>query len=181
MVREMSVLRPSQPPSGADAPELFRLAELERLAITELQEVAFDDITRLAAETCDTPIALISLVDSSRQWFKSRVGLQATETPREHAFCAHAIQTPGHVFIVEDAAIDPRFASNPLVTGEPGIRFYAGAPLVTSTGAALGTVCVIDREPRTLDPKQLELLQFLAQQVVRTLEQREQKLSDAAR
>ena len=181
MVREMSALRPSQPPSGADAPELFRLAELERLALTELQEVAFDDITRLAAETCDTPIALISLVDSSRQWFKSRVGLQATETPREHAFCAHAIQTPGHVFIVEDAAIDPRFASNPLVTGEPGIRFYAGAPLVTSTGAALGTVCVIDREPRTLDPKQLELLQFLAQQVVRTLEQREQKLGDAAR
>ncbi|WP_156374323.1 ATP-binding protein [Pseudorhodoferax sp. Leaf274] len=155
------------------AREHARQAALDRLAIDTLQEAAYDDITRLAAETCDAPIALISLVDRERQWFKSRVGLQATETPREYAFCAHAIQTPGEVFVVQDAALDPRFATNPLVTGDPCIRFYAGAPLVTSTGEALGTVCVIDRKPRSLEPTQLELLRFLAQQVVETLEKRE--------
>jgi sigma-B regulation protein RsbU (phosphoserine phosphatase) len=172
--RGVDVGLPAELPSGSEAHEQFRQAELDRLAISELQEVAYDDITRLAAEICEAPIALISLVDGNRQWFKARVGLQATQTPREHAFCAHAIESPSQVFVVENAAADPRFSSNPLVTGDPGIRFYAGAPLVTSTGAALGTVCVIDHEPRTLEPRQLELLQFLAQQVVARLEQRGQ-------
>jgi PAS domain S-box-containing protein len=158
--------------NGAREQELVRQAELDRLAISEFQEAAYDDIIRLAAETCDVPIALITLVDGSRQWFKARIGLQVAETPREVAFCAHAIKSPQEIFIVEDATADPRFALNPLVTGDPGIRFYAGAPLVTSTGAALGTVCVIDRQPRTLEPNQLELLRFLAQQVIEKLEQR---------
>lgn len=182
--REGPAPRTAASPAGAEARERFRLAELQRLAISEQQEAAYDDITRLAAETCEAPIALISFVDAERQWFKSRLGLQATETPREYAFCAHAIEAPEKVFVVEDAAADPRFASNPLVTSDPAIRFYAGAPLVTSTGAALGTVCVIDRQPRRLDTKQLELLQFLAQQVVSMLEQREQReqaMKDVAR
>jgi sigma-B regulation protein RsbU (phosphoserine phosphatase) len=157
--------------------ERVRQAEVDRLAISELQDTAYDDIVRLAAETCEVPIALISLVDRDRQWFKARVGLQAAETPREYAFCAHAIQAPSEVFMVEDAAADARFAANPLVTGDPRIRFYAGAPLVTSTGAALGTICVIDTEPRSLDPKQLELLRLLAQQVVENLERQKREIS----
>ncbi len=157
-------------PLDAAAQERFRQAELDRLAVSHKQDAAYDDIVRLAAETCDVPIALITLVDGGRQWFKARIGLQVSETPREHAFCAHAIQSPGENFIVEDASVDPRFVANPLVTGDPSIRFYAGAPLVTREGIALGTVCVLDTAPRTLDGKQLELLRFLAQQVVDRLE-----------
>jgi GAF domain-containing protein len=153
--------------------ERARLEELKRLAVMDtLEEQAYDDITRLAAEMSGAPIALISLLDGTRQWFKARVGLQARETPREQAFCNVAIQTPGETLIVRDALQDPRFAENALVTGEPKIRFYAGAPLVTSTGHAMGTVCVIDTKPRELTPHQLEQLRFLAQQVVSMLEQR---------
>lgn len=156
--------------------EAARLADLDRLAVLDSsEEQAYDDITRMAADVCGTPIALITLVDGSRQWFKSRVGMQATETPREHAFCAHAIQTPDQVMVVNDAAQDPRFVHNPLVTGDPNIRFYAGAPLVTASGQALGTVCVIDTQPRELDPARLETLQFMAQQVVVMLEERATK------
>ncbi len=153
-----------------------RLAELDRLAVLDsAEEQAYDDITRMAADVCGTPIALITLVDGTRQWFKSRVGMQATQTPREHAFCAHAIQTPDQVMVVTDAQQDDRFVNNPLVTGDPNIRFYAGAPLVTTSGQALGTVCVIDTEPRTIDAAQLETLQFMAQQVVVMLEERAKK------
>lgn len=155
------------------ASEIARLAELQRLCVLDtLEEQAYDDITRMAADICGTPIALISLIDDRRQWFKSRVGLQVTETPREAAFCAHAIQAPDRPFVVNDATKDARFVANPLVTGDPNIRFYAGAPLVTASGHALGTVCVIDREPREVTPEQLAQLQFMAQQVVLMIEAR---------
>ena len=160
--------------TATDDVEVLRQQELDRLAISAVQDAAYDDIVKMAADAFDVPIALISLVDRNRQWFKARVGLQASETPREYAFCAHAIQDPGSAMQVSDATLDPRFAANPLVTGDPNIRFYAGAPLLTSNGHALGTLCVIDSKPRVLDPKQLETLQYMAQQVVTMMEQRAQ-------
>ena len=153
--------------------ETERLDALRGYAVLDSQaEQAYDDITRLAAFICGTPIALISLVDEDRQWFKSRVGLQASQTPREESFCAHAILQPDDVLVVEDASKDPRFSKNPLVTGEPGIRFYAGAPMVSDSGAALGSVCVIDRVPRKMEPVKLEALKALSRLVVAQLELR---------
>lgn len=157
-------------------PEAARLQALKRLAVMDSpEEQAYDDLTRMAADLCGTPIALVSLVDGERQWFKSRVGLVGKETPREMAFCAHAIAQPDRVLVVGDALADPRFAHNPLVTGDPNIRFYAGAPLVTSDGHALGTLCVIDTEPRVIAPEKLEQLRFMAGQVVAMLEARADK------
>lgn len=153
--------------------EQARLGELAALRIMDSEdEAVYDELTGLAALLCQTPIALISLVDDKRQWFKSRIGLQATETPREHAFCAHTIEQPEQTMQVIDARLDERFANNPLVTGDPGIRFYAGAPLVTSTGQALGALCVIDTAPRKLTPAQLDALEILATKVVERLETR---------
>ncbi|RYF66053.1 MAG: GAF domain-containing protein, partial [Comamonadaceae bacterium] len=166
---------------GPGDAEMVRQQELERLEISSLQDAAYDEIVRLAADAFDVPMALISLVDGDRQWFKARVGMQAAETPREYAFCAHAIRDPSNPMQVEDAQTDPRFAANPLVTGDPNIRFYAGAPLVTSNGQALGTLCVLDDKPRSMDPKQLETLQYMAQQVVTMMEKRAQGLPRKAR
>ncbi len=135
-------------------------------------EKGYEDVTELAAFICGAPISLISFVDKERQWFKSQVGLDVTGTPRSQSFCAHTIG-PKTTLVVPDATADPRFSSNPLVVGDPKIRFYAGAPIVEKSGHVLGTVCVIDTEPRTLTARQLSALEALARQVVVLLEQRE--------
>ncbi len=152
--------------------EAGRLKALQQYEILDTApEQAFDDLARVAAHICGTPIALISLVDMNRQWFKSKVGIEVSETPRDIAFCSHAILQPD-LFIVSDALADQRFATNPLVTTDPNIRFYAGAPLITPAGYALGTLCAIDYVPRQLKPEQQEALLALSRQVVAQLELR---------
>lgn len=154
------------------ANESERLAALRQCCVLDTDpEIAFDDLTELAAALCETPIALVSLVDAERQWFKSVYGVDVRETHRDAAFCAHAIHSR-EPFVVSDAAIDDRTCDNPLVTGEPGIRFYAGVPLFTSDGYALGTLCVIDLQPRQISIQQLGHLQRLGRQAIAQLELR---------
>jgi anti-sigma regulatory factor (Ser/Thr protein kinase) len=154
------------------AGETDRLAALRRYRILDTEpEQRFDDLALLASQICGTPMALISLIDGERQWFKARVGLAVTQTPRDVAFCARAIEQPG-LFIVPDALDDPRFRDNPFVRQEPHIRFYAGAPLVTADGFALGTLCVLDQKPRTITAAQKAALEALKRQVIAQLELR---------
>lgn len=168
-----------------DHDETARLAALRHYRILDTEpERAFDDLALLASHTCGTPIALITLVDADRQWFKARTGIAAAQTSRAVSFCSHAIEQSG-LFIVQDAREDERFRDNPFVTGGPFVRFYAGAPLLTPEGHALGTLCVIDRVPRTLSPSQREALDALRRQVEAQLELRrnlrELKVALAAR
>jgi len=149
-----------------------RLKALEAYEIMDTApEEAFDDLTKLTSFICGTPIALVTLLDLDRQWFKSKVGLCASETPIEDAFCRLAIEQQD-VFLVTNASEDDRFAANPLVTGEPHIRFYAGAPLITPEGVPLGTLCAIDSEPRSFSDEQKVALQALSRRVVGALEMR---------
>jgi len=150
-----------------------RLKALDSYEIVDsLPQKDFDDITRLASEICNTPISLISFIDADRQWFKSRYGLETSETPREYAFCAHAILNPDEILIVPDATKDERFQDNPLTTGHPQVVFYTGVPLVNQEGHALGTLCVIDNKPKELTYNQLVALKALANQVMAQLELR---------
>lgn len=152
--------------------ETERLAALRRYRILDTEpERAFDDLTMLASYVCGTPIALITLLDADRQWFKSRIGISAAETSRSVSFCTHAI-TQSDLYVVPDASTHALFRNNPFVTGEPGIRFYAGAPLITPDGHALGTLCVLDRVPRTLTPAQRDALDALRRQTQAQLELR---------
>jgi GAF domain-containing protein len=147
-----------------------RVEALQKYAILDSEpEQAFDDLTLLASYVCKTPIALISLVDEDRQWFKAKVGISAKETSRNIAFCSTAIQQTD-VFVVPDALQDERFRTNPLVVSEPNIRFYAGAPLINEDGYALGTLCVIDRTPRNLAPDQEAALKALSRLVLMQME-----------
>ena len=153
--------------------ESSRLAALRHYRILDTDpEQAFDDLTLLASQICGTPIAALTLIDEDRQWFKSKVGLTSTETARNISFCTHAIENPHQIMVVPNALSDRRFTDNPFVVGDPRIRFYAGAPLVTQQGEALGTLCVIDRVPRMLTPDQMQALDALRRQAQAQLELR---------
>src|SRR5258707_10384780 len=153
--------------------EISRLKALQEYKVMDtLPEQAYDNFTRLAALICKTPIALITLLDEERQWFKSRVGLERSEILREDAICNHTILMPDNLMIVSDATLDQRFINNPLVALEPNIRFYAGVSLVTSSGEALGTICVMDDKPRGIPPEQLDALQVLSREVMGQFELR---------
>lgn len=166
--------------SPIPANETQRLARLHGLGILDtLPQKAFDDISALAQMICGTPVALITLIDRDRQWFKSRIGLEEQETPREVAFCSHAIMDPEQVMMVENLQLDPRFNSNPFVSGPASARFYAGAPIVTHDGFALGTVCVVDLKARSLHPDQLGALRRLASLVTSLLEHESVRLEEA--
>lgn len=152
--------------------ESARLEALRQYEILDTDpEESFNDLTRLAAYICNTPIALITLIDEHRQWFKSKVGVSAEETDRGVSFCAHAIMQDGP-FIVRDALDDVRFRTNPMVTADPHIRFYAGSPLISPEGFKIGTLCVVDSKPRELTREQIAALRVLSNQVITQLDLR---------
>ena len=158
----------TQFPVPIDEPE--RLDALRRYgAFGMIRSAAFDDIARLAAFICHTPVSMISLIDSNRQWFLAKTGISSCETSREVSFCAHAL-VGTEMLVVEDTHLDARFSRNVMVTGEPFIRFYAGAPLLTTDGYALGTLCVVDYVPRTLALEQMDALRSLSHLVMTQLE-----------
>ncbi|MGI9551846.1 MAG: sensor histidine kinase [Aurantibacter sp.] len=153
--------------------EKKRLASLDSYSILDtLPEVDYDNLTTIAAEICGTPISLVSLLDNNRQWFKSRYGLDVVETPKEYAFCAHAINEGEDIFIVQDSRLDERFCDNPLVTGDPRVIFYAGVPLCSDEGLPIGTLCVIDHKPKLLSQNQIRSLKALSNQVMKLLQLR---------
>jgi hypothetical protein len=159
-------------PALITSSEAARVAALNRYAILDSEpEQSFDDLVTLAAHICKAPMAMLSLVDDHRQWFKSKFGVQLSETPRDVSICTHAIQQ-GDLFIVPDTLQDQRFRENPLVVQEPKIRFYAGAPLINEDGFALGTLCVTDKEPRELDEDQKNALAALGRLALRQMELR---------
>lgn len=152
--------------------EAARLQALREYQILDSgPEETFNDLTRLAAYICETPVAGISLIDSDRQWFKAKVGISESETSRDISFCSHAILQEG-AFIVSDALEDDRFKANPLVTAQPHIRFYAGSPLVSPEGYKIGTLCVLDRTPRELNLQQVAALHVISNQIIALLEHR---------
>ena len=154
-----------------------RLNALKSYSILDtLQENEYDDITFIASHICNTPISYISIIDEERQWFKSKIGLQIEETPREIAFCAHTIVSEKDYMLVEDARKDYRFSDNPLVTDEPKIVFYLGIPLITTDKYPIGTLCVVDKTPRTLSENQIRMIQALSRQTIRLLEARKNNL-----
>ncbi len=157
-------------PAPKPKKESKRLAALKSYRMLDTSaEQAFDDFVFLATTICQTPVGMISFVDSDRQCFKAKIGIETNETPRDHAFCAHAI-LGDEVMVVQDAMADERFSTNPLVTSDPHIRFYAGAPLIDRDGNALGTLCVIDRKPRPLGTEQKKALEALAREIMCRLE-----------
>ncbi|WP_432671776.1 sensor histidine kinase [Flavobacterium sp. SM2513] len=157
--------------------ENFRLKALKEYSILDtLPEKEYDDITQLASQICGTSISTISLIDERRQWFKSKIGLEVDETIKEVSFCGHAIMEPDKIFTVKDSRLDKRFQNNPLVVGEPHVIFYTGVPLVSPEGFALGTLCVIDDQPKELNQKQLMALKALSNQVVSLFELRKSKM-----
>ena len=155
-------------------------AAVDAYAIVDtFAEQAYDDLTGTAAETFQSPMGPIAFLDHDRCWFKSRVGMMGTEAPRAKALCNHLTMLGGEMLVVNDASVDERFRHNPLVTGDPKIRFYAGAPLVSPSGLVLGAICAIDTEPRQIEQDQLETLRFLAQHVIETLKKRRVALGGA--
>jgi GAF domain-containing protein len=168
---DYAVIAPSLAMLAAPIPsyDRERLAALREMLILDTPpEERFDKVVQFAAQEFDVPIALISLIDENRQWFKARVGLDVCETSRDISFCGHAILQPD-IFVIPDARADQRFADNPIVTGEPYVIFYAGAPLPTRSGFAIGTLCLIDHKPRNLDATELEILSSLRDLLVEEL------------
>ncbi len=162
------MLRPDKPDNEAE-----RLRVLRRYDILDTQpEAGYDDLVAIAAAVCGMPMGSVTLIDADRQWFKARIGLDTTETPRDTAFCAHAILDPMQVMVVPDAQQDARFRDNPHVLGAPGVRFYAGAPLLSSEGLPMGALCVMDQQPRQLQDYQRNALDALSRQVSSLLELR---------
>ncbi|BDU16249.1 GAF domain-containing protein [Lysobacter auxotrophicus] len=164
------------------AVESARQHALDRYHVVDTpSESVYDDLVRIAAHLCDAPIALLSLIDRDRQWFKARLGLAEHETPRNVAVCAHAILEPGELMEVPDLARDPRFAMFPIVIGEVRARFYASMPLTTADGQAIGTLCVVDRQPRTLEPAQRDWLESLGRVAMGLLDGHARRYQDEVR